>query len=179
MPRELYCVICVWGGGISHDFGLRFNSPTVNLMIPANEFVSLLSDINQVNDEIIKVSTEEKYPVGLLANQYMLHFIHFKTFNEAVSILRKRSRRINKYEPYLILVETASCSYRDIVKFDKLPYKHKIALVHCEYPSVKCAKVIRGFDGKNYHGDILQYTTLWGQRMYDQVDWIGFLNLRK
>lgn len=77
----------------------------------------------------------------------------------------------------MILVETVTCSYSDLERFDKLPYKNKIALVHKEYPDIRCSKVINGFDGKNMHGEILSYTSFFGRRMYDQVNWFDFLEL--
>lgn len=80
---------------------------------------------------------------------------------------------------YCILVETVSCKYEDLVAFDNLPFKHKIILVHKEYPELIHSQVIKGFDGKNLHGDILRFTDFFGSRMYDQVDWIRFLELNK
>lgn len=175
--RTILCNMCL-GGVISHDFGLRFNSPTVNLMIPAREFVSMLQDINQIDGKIeIKEDAGKPYPVGILNEKYVLHFIHFKTFQDAVDTWHRRSERMDKNKPYIILVETTSCSYDDLVKFDKLPYKHKIALVHRQYPEIHCSVVIDGFDGMNLHGEILSYTGLLGKRMYDQVNWKEFLEL--
>ena len=178
MYQEVFYVICAWGGVISHDYGLRFNSPTVNLMIPAGEFVDLIRDLNQIGGSITKkVDVEKPYPVGLLNNKYTLHFMHYKTFEEAIDTWQRRVSRMDMNDPYIILVETASCSYDDLVKFEQLPYKNKIALVHCNYPDIQCSTVIKGFDGKNLHGEILNYKGLFGKRMYDDVDWRKFLNL--
>lgn len=177
MHQERFYVICAWGG-ISHDFGLQFNSPTVNLMIPAGEFVELIRDLNQIEGDITrKEDIKKPYPVGLLNNKYTLHFIHFKTFEDAVDTWQRRVSRMDMNEPYIILVETASCSYDDLVKFDQLPYNNKIALVHCYYPDIQCSTVIKDFDGKNLHGEILNYKGLFGKRMYDNVDWRKFLKL--
>ena len=168
------------GGVLSHDFNMRFSSPTVNLMIPGHEFVSLMKDPHQIELGISEVMNSGKiYPVGLLGNKYHLHFIHYKSFKEAVATWRRRVARVDYESIYAVLVETVSCSYQDLEEFDKLPYKHKIALVHKDYPNIKCAKVIRGFDGKNLHGEILSYTGMTGHRLYDQVDWLEFLDLKK
>ena len=175
--RTILCNMCL-GGVISHDYGFRFNSPTVNLMIPAREFVDLIRDLNQIGGSITKkVDVEKPYPVGLLNNKYTLHFVHYKTFEEAIDTWKRRVSRMDMCEPYIILVETASCCYDDLVKFEQLPYKNKIALVHCNYPDIQCSTVINGFDGQNLHGEILNYKGLFGKRMYDDVDWRKFLNL--
>ena len=176
-PKTIFCNMCL-GGVISHDLGLRFDSPTVNLAIPANEFVSIVSDINQINNEIT-LKGNNGYPIGLLSGKYSLHFIHYKTFAEAVDCWRRRSKRVNYDHPYMILVETSTCSYQDLEKFDSLPYKNKIALVHKKYPQIRCAKVINGYDCQSKNGGILNYTSILGKRMYDQVDWVSFLELDK
>lgn len=174
-PKTIFCNMCL-GGVVSHDLGLRFDSPTVNLAIPANEFVSMVSDIHQINNEIT-LKGDRGYPIGLLSGRYTILFIHYKTLEEAVDYWRRRSQRVNYDNPYMILVETATCSYEDLERFDNLSYKNKIALVHKEYPQIKCAKVINGYDGQNKNGEILSYTSIFGKRMYDQVDWVSFLEL--
>lgn len=167
------------GGGISHDFGLRFNSPFVNLAIPANEFVDLLYDIKKIEHDIIDVSdNKHNYPIGLLSGKFTLYFVHYKSFKDAVISWRKRAKRVDYIHPYIILVETSTCSYEDLLKFDKLPYKNKITLVHKDYPGINCKFVLEGYDGKNLHGEVLNYNGLFGKRMYDQVDWISFLQLK-
>lgn len=45
--RTVFCNMCL-GGMVSHDLGLRFNSPFVNLMIPGSEYVELLSNRAQI-----------------------------------------------------------------------------------------------------------------------------------
>jgi uncharacterized protein (DUF1919 family) len=108
--RTILCNMCLVGV-IYHDLGLRFNSPTVNLMIPAGEFVSMLQDISQIDEEIeVKEDLGKPYPVGLLGDLYTLHFMHYKTFKEAVDTWRRRALRMDRSNPYIILVETASCS---------------------------------------------------------------------
>ncbi len=179
VDRTIFCNMCL-GGVISHDFKLRFCSPTVNLMIPGHEFVEMMKNPRQLEGCITKVTDSgKKYPVGLLNNQYHLHFIHYKTFEEAVETWRRRVNRVDYSSIYAILVETASCNYQDLEKFDELPFKHKIALVHKTYPGIKCSKVIPNFDGKNLHGEILGYIGNTGRRLYDYVDWAEFLDLKQ
>lgn len=115
----------------------------------------------------------------MLERKYHLHFIHYDTFESAVNKWKKRCARMDLENAYCILVETVSCKYEDLVAFDNLPFKHKIILVHKEYPELIHSQVIKGFDGKNLHGDILRFTDFFGSRMYDQVDWIRFLELNK
>ena len=148
-------------------------------MIPANEFVSLCENLCYIKEEICEIKSSKGYPIGRLGEKYTLHFIHYKSIDEAIQIWKRREKRVNYISPYIILVETASCRYEDLERFDRLPYSHKIALVHKEYAGISCARVIKGYDGKNLNGEILQFTSIWGTRRYDQIDWIQFLNLQQ
>ena len=177
--RVIFCNMCL-GGVLSHDFKLRFCSPTVNLMITGHEFVEMMKNPRQIEGCITEVTDSGKnYPVGLLNNQYHLHFIHYKNFDEAAAVWKRRTKRVDYSQIYVILVETASCSYSDLEAFDKLPYQHKIALVHEEYPEIRCSKVIPGYDGRNLHGEILGYIGKSGRRLYDHVNRLDFLELKK
>lgn len=45
--RTIFCNMCL-GGILYHDYGLKFNSPFINLMIPAHEYVDLLSNAKHI-----------------------------------------------------------------------------------------------------------------------------------
>lgn len=146
-------------------------------MIPASEYVQMLNDLDCVNGDFIQISSDNPYPLALLANKYHIHFMHYSSYEDAISVWNKRVVRMDNANLYVILVETSSCTYEDLLNFDKLPYKNKNALVHKAYPELKCAKVIKNYDGKNLNGEILSYSSFGGARLYDQVDWRTFLNL--
>lgn len=59
-----------------------------------------------------------------------IHFLHYETFAEANESWIRRSKRISWENNYFILVERDGCTYEDLLRFDKLPFKHKVALVH-------------------------------------------------
>lgn len=54
-------------GCILHDFGLRFDTPTINLFIPFPDYIKFLSDLKGfVNKEIVDITNGSNYPIGLL-----------------------------------------------------------------------------------------------------------------
>ena len=166
------------GGVLSHDLNLQFLSPFINLMIPANEYVDLLYNLNKIKDFQLVEKESKEYPIASLNEKWNIHFMHYKSFSEASSKWKERTNRMQ--EPYfIILVETASCKYEDLEKFDRLPYKNKIAITHKKYPSIKCHKYIRNYDGKNYNGELLHKDNhFFGSCIYDQIDWVKFLLLK-
>ena len=79
---------------------------------------------------------------------------------------------------YIILVETHSSMYEDLMQFDKLPFRNKIILAHKEYHNIKCSVKIEGYDGVGKNGEILWPSNRWGKCKYDSIDWLKFLELK-
>lgn len=177
--RTIICNNCL-GGVVSSDFGLRFCSPFVNLWIPTNHYIEILNDIASLNEYPIQNITKQDgaYPVGLLNNKWELHFMHYKSFEEAVAKWTQRIKRMDIENMYVICVETHSATYEDMVNFDKLPFKNKITITHKSYPEIKSSVTIKNYDGLNINGEILKPSNKWGMRLYDQINWTDFLNLR-
>lgn len=177
--RTIICNNCL-GGVVASDFGLRFCSPFVNLWIPTNHYVEMLNNITSLRSYSIQNITMKNgtYPVGLLNDKWELHFMHYKSFEEAVSKWKERVERMDLQNLYVICVETHSATYEDMVNFDQLPLKNKIIITHKDYPEIESAVTINNYDGLNVNGEILKPSNRWGKRLYDQVNWIKFLDLR-
>lgn len=179
ISRTIVCNNCL-GGIISNDLGMKFCSPFVNLWIPGEHYIEILKDIMHLS----KYSIEEvshnssRYPIGVLNKKWELHFMHYKSFDEAVHKWRERVERMDIKNMYVILVETSSVKYDDMVEFDKLPFKNKILITHKYYPEIKCAVAIEKYDEININGELFSPYNIWGMKKYDQINWIDFLNLR-
>ena len=101
---------------VLNDFGLRFNSPFVNLFITAPDYVEILSNLKYYCDlqaEFEDITNSGVYQKGLLRGEIVVNFLHYDSFNEAVEKWRKRCLRINYDNLYVIFVQQASCSYED------------------------------------------------------------------
>jgi uncharacterized protein (DUF1919 family) len=104
--------------------------------------------------------------------------MHYKSFDEAVAKWTERVKRMNMEKLYVICVETHSATYKDLVDFDKLPLQNKIVITHKPYPEIESSVTIKKYDGQNYNGEILRSSNMWGMRLYDQINWKKFLELR-
>lgn len=121
-----------WGGICYHYFGLKFNSPFINLFFLDTEFNKLLSDFDNymslplIYEKDVYGEREGKsYPVGRLGD-IRIYFNHYASFDEAKRCWERRKDRINYNN--LLVVSTTSC--RDVAEeFDKLPYNNKIIFV--------------------------------------------------
>ena len=169
---------CV-GGVISHNLGLRFNSPTVNLYIPAEDFIKFLENLDFYlkQDLIEKHRPDISYPVGVLQD-IEIHFVHYESFDAAKAKWLERCRRLNMDNLYVILVCRDGYTMEMISRFDRLSYAHKVALVPFPMPEISCAVYIESFpkDGQEV-GNILTWTSkLSAKRYVDLWDYVSFLN---
>lgn len=164
-------------GCVLHDFGMRFDTPTINLFIPFPDYIKFLTDLKcYVNKEIEDITGDSPYPIGLLGGGIHLHFLHYKSFDEAVDAWKRRCRRIHWDNVRVVLVERDGCTESDLKEFDELSYPHKIALVHKKYSNIKSSYLIKGFEQCPELGNIMTFVNSWGRKHYDQFNWRRFLN---
>lgn len=105
-----------------------------------------------------------------------INFLHYKSFDEANESWKRRCKRVDWENSYFILVERDGCTYEDLLRFDKLPFKHKVALVHKQYKKLQSQFVIKGFEYDKQVGNVMDYKGLFGKRIYDQYCWIKIFN---
>ena len=167
------------GGGISHDCGLRFNSPTVNMWIPASEFIELVRDFkNNINGPLVDITTDEGYPLGLLNGKIHIHFIHYKTFEDVERKWKSRVQRINYNDLRIIMTENDGCTYDDLLAFDQLPYKNKVVFTHRQYPEIASSCYVPGFESIGKVSYVMGWKDFLGRRNCDVFDWVSFINGR-
>lgn len=166
------------GGFIAHDLNLRFNSPFVNLFLTPKDFICYLKNIEFYQQQNLTfVQTEKAYPVAKLAD-ITLYFMHYHSEQEAEQKWNERSKRMGLDNLFVMMTERDGCEYQDLIEFDALPFKNKVVFTHKNYPEIKSAVYIQGFENNAMVGDIFEYTGLNGNRYYDQFDYVSWLNKR-
>lgn len=174
---------CV-GGVVSHELGLRFNSPTVNLWFKPKEFIRFLSHLEYYLYDCemqidVEVSDKCGYPVGKL-DDINVYFTHYETFEQAKQKWNERLKRLKMDNIYIVMVQKDGCTEEDIHSFDNLKYKHKVIFTTKEYPQYHSTYYIPKSEEdecnlKNLCGYQSKFT---GKRWLDGFDWISFLNER-
>ena len=98
--RHLHCdhltVIsqnCI-GGVFSHDMNLQFQSPTVNLFIPAADFIKFVNNLEHYLAAELQVQWGEEYPVGRI-DDVQLHFVHYGSCQQARVAWERRKQRVD------------------------------------------------------------------------------------
>ncbi len=111
------------GGYIYQYFGLKYNTPTAGLFFSTKDFVKFCKNIDHYlkQDMIFLDSYNEGneskgYPIGLL-DDIKVHFLHYKSIEEAKDKWNRRSSRINLDDLYFMYCENGDCSSQDIEDF--------------------------------------------------------------
>ena len=141
---------CV-GGLIYKQMGLPYKTPFVALFILPEDYYRLTKDIRTylelpiVFDEELKLfePSQSFYPVGHLGD-VTLHFLHYKSIEEARDKWNRRIKRMNWNNIYFKCDNKDGISDELLEKIDQLPYHNKIILVHKKYPHLTHQQVIEG-----------------------------------
>ena len=96
----IICSTCI-GGMISHNLGLRFMSPTVNIWMIPSDLVKFVSDIDRYISSPIIFKPSNDYPVGRI-DDITVYFQHYTSEEEARCKWDERKMRIDKDNLYII-----------------------------------------------------------------------------
>lgn len=165
-------------GFLYHDYGMRFNSPTINLFINAydyNRFLDYIVAKAPITDIVDITRPEDDCPQGLLNGDVRISFVHYPSFAIARQKWLERVQRID-YDNMLVIYCQASVREDILVDFDNQPINNKIALVNKEYPQLDSCIVVRGFEKDDKLGYIFDKYKWYGLTYYDQVDWLSLFN---
>lgn len=168
---------CV-GGVIYHDLNLPFYSPTINLLIPMDDFIRFAENLEWYLQQPVLQTFEDgiSYPVGMVGD-IKIYFMHYNTFEKAVKAWERRKRRVvlNPENIFIFGCERGRCTYETLQKFDRLPYKNKVVFTHKEYPDISSAFYIRGFEDQKELGHILEFRkdSYWKRRYLDDFDYVA------
>lgn len=125
---SIISVNCI-GGGISHDFGWKFLSPTINLFMLPEHFLLFCENL----DECIKTPIRFKctgfsgkeYPIGELEfskGTIDIHFLHYNSFEQAQQKWCERCKRVDKDRMVLLFSDQNNCETEHIERFNRLQY---------------------------------------------------------
>lgn len=170
------------GGIIYHDLGLRFDSPTVNLSIPNEDFIKYLKDIDYYCTCPIKEVFEEgiNYPIGMAGENekaIKLKFMHYHSFDEAVAKWYERSKRIDKDNVRVIFEIPEKVDQSLVEEFNALPYKNKVIITGRGFVDNTNACYLNIYDKNYIPGKLFRYKGLFStERFLEDFDYVSFIN---
>lgn len=169
------------GGMISHDLGRPFRTQFVNLWMMPKDFLRYLGDLERYNavDEIRFLPEESEhwgFPVGMIED-LCVYFTHYHSEEEAVQKWNERKKRMDPDNLFIIMSEQNGCTKEDLLAFNALPFKNKVAFTHKPYDDVQCAFYIPGFEDKGELGNALAFKSPFSaERWYDVFPFVDWFN---
>lgn len=188
---SILCNNCT-GGFILHDLGLRFDTPTINMFFHGLDFFEFVEHFEYyIKQPLIQVENPHydpaapDYPVAILSGggstlkNLELHFLHYKSFEEANEKWEIRKARLHPDSLYVIW--TFMGVDKDETLYDRaqsLPVKNKVLFVNHPVDKERYPDFfyIKGFENQIGTGLLSAYMNLKGERYYDQFDYVSWLN---
>lgn len=176
---SLLCNNCN-GGVICHDLGLQFRAPTVNMFFYSDHFLRFCENFDHyiaqplVPCENPRHKPEIAYPVCNLGD-LELHFLHYSSFEQAKEKWDARTARLNRDNLFVMWTFFGGTDPQTMERFDRLPFKNKVAFTEKPFPQFKSACYIRGFEEKGL-GVLTQFDGVRGKRIIDQFDYVNWFN---
>lgn len=167
-------------GFILHDLGCPFNTPTINTGFYPEQYFKFLGNLEKyLSAEIEETGLMDgPFWVGRL-DDITMRAGHYKSFSEAQAAWKRRAKRVNLDNVYVIMTDRDGCTYEHIKQFDALPYKNKVIFTHKEYKEFPSAYYIPGFEDAGEVGILSDWKPqLLRRRWLDDFDYVSFLNNR-
>ena len=107
------------GGVMLHDLGQPFNTPTINLFMTSEDYITFLEDLKSyIGHPLVFVPSENNYPKAQIIainseKTISLYFPHDKDVNKIQSDWMRRSKRVRYDNLFIIAVD------RDGLTLDK------------------------------------------------------------
>lgn len=139
-----------WGGFVYQKFGLEYKTPFIGLFIFTPDYIELLKNFKELifkelkfinfeqskyYEEIIK--NNHIYPIAKIGDNIEIHFLHYKSNEEAAEKWKRRVKRINFSNILFKLSEDNLCTDKEIKEFNNLNVKHKICFTSKVYTQFK------------------------------------------
>ena len=166
------------GALITHDLREQFRSPFVNLYLTPKDFIKFCKNIKFYLEKPLTFTSEENlsFPVGVIED-IKIYFVHYKSQQEALDKWETRKKRINFDNLFFMFSDKDGCTYEDLVEFDSLPYKNKVAFTNKRYKELKSCFYIKGYEKEESAGELYKFTSKYlGRKGYDQFNFVKWLN---
>lgn len=169
------------GGILSHDLGLQFRSPTVNMFMRAEDFIKFCENLKYYLsiDHFVactdkSVIEDRTYPIAYL-DDLTLFLVHYSTLEQAEEKWNERKKRINWNN--IVIINTDREGMTDALKdrFEKLPFR-KVMFTHLPDAKHPSSFYLRGYENDPCVGIITDPEGWRGARPVDQYDYVKLLN---
>ncbi len=185
LQNKDFTIICnnCWAGSVYEDLGLPYNTPTVGLFFYAPCYMKFLRNINHYlqfpltfkERSAYPLANErrerKKYPVGVL-DDIEIHFLHYKSNEEAYEKWKRRAARINFNNLYVAFSDVDLCTVKEMKEFDGMNFSNKVFFSAKCYEGIDSLVWLKSYIGYDHVGDLVN--NRWSYRKYfDVIKWLN------
>lgn len=183
------------GGVISHAVGQEHRSPTVNLVLWEEDFLTFCANLKTYAECPLEppAAAEERaaaeqagYPLGFLRGgsaglpDLTVRFVHYRSFEQAHDAWVRRFRRVNYDDLFLIMDRGMDAREEILDRFHALPFPHKVFFTHREdparWPDTFRLSYYTEADYRTAHMYTFVRRGLLQYRVLDEFDYVHWLN---
>ncbi len=161
-------------GILLHDLGLRFLTPTVNLMMTQIDFLNFVLNLDgYLNEELSFFSDPDNMcPCAHIQSenlpQITIYFTHYKTVEDAKSKWIDRAKRVNRNNLFIFIEERDGLTYEDLKKLRYINARGVVAFTCNPYPDLPYCVYIDKYHAEGGVGNILAKSLLDDSREYEK-----------
>lgn len=166
------------GGILFHDLGLRFMSPTVNLMMTQTDFVKFVLNMDNylMKDLLFFKHPEYVFPCASLGD-ITIYFTHYISEKEASEKWNERAKRINKDNLFVFCEERDGITEAEIRSLAKSKVKGIVVFTANQYDDIPYTLYIPKYHEAGEVGNILARNYIDDSREYEMYfDFVKWFN---
>lgn len=183
------------GGVIANAVGQEQRSPTVNLVLYEEDFLTFCANLPAYSrcpmeaaaaPEELEAQLAAGYPLGFLRGgseglpDLTVRFVHYHSFDEARDAWIRRFRRVNYDNIFLVMDRGMDAREEILDRFHALPYAHKVFFTHREdpvrWPDTFRLSYYTERDFRPAHMYTFVRRGLLQYRILDEFDYVHWLN---
>lgn len=164
------------GAILTHDLGIRFNTPTVNCFFEADDFVKFCENLPYyLSLDPVFLYWHEQYPVCGVGD-VKIFAMHYKTAREFIDAWNRRRKRVNFDELFIMMTDRDGFHEALLERLHKIPYK-KVLFTHKKHERYPFVCYVKQFKNADCVGDMFKYADIFGNRYYEKaIDVVRWLN---
>lgn len=171
------------GGILLHDLGLKFLTPTINLMFTQTDFLQFVLHLEEyINGELsFYDDPQETCPCAHLQFEdcpiLTIYFTHYSTEDEARRKWEERVKRINRQNLFVVLEERDEISNSDLKKLAGISARGVMVFTCNNYPDLPYCVFLKKYHSSGEVGNILRKNLIDDSREYERYfDFVRWFN---
>ena len=175
---SLFCPYCM-GGTLFHDLGLQFCSPTINLMMYQTDFKKFILHLDDYlkQEFVFFKHPDYAFPCAKLGD-VTVHFTHYKSEQDAVETWRRRCKRIDRNNMFVMCSERDGLTKDDILQLGReLKVRGLLVFTENPYPDIPYTLQITDGPVTSMQSTVSHLTgERKCERLFDFVKWFNEAN---